>query len=1171
LLVSFTVAGAIPSASALAATIPTNLVANGEPTATTIPLQWTASTAIDSPIIGYGIEGQLENPNSPGNFTALTTLVANTGSTDTTYTLTGLSAGNFYKLYVYSITADGNSQASVEFLMGTQRESNQSYGAVQIFNKNTQHGSGSNFASNQSFTNTQDFSAGGQTFGVGNSFAANQSFTGEGIDHDFGAADMEFGSGTSFNSGESFGAGGDFDGGVQNFQGSNTFGSGSSFATDQDFSTIGTQTFQGANTFGNDMKFASGQDFSSGTHTFGTGMQFNGNTVFKTGQAFGAGAIFDDTQAFGAGDTFDFTGTSMQFGDADGGIDFGAVRTFGDGADFDGGHQIFYGANTFGDNNKFASGQDMSSGTHTFGSGAIFTGNTVFATGQAFGAGAIFDDTQTFGAGDTFDFTATGMQFGDADGGIDFGKAQTFGPNADFDGGIQTFVGQNTFPAGASFFIGQDFSSLGTQTFQGANTFGNDMKFATNQDFSAAIQTFGSGITLDGNVDFADNQAFGAGMIFDDEQVFTGGETYDFTAIGMKFGDVDFGTGRTFGQGSEFAAAYDFTSGSHNHDFTAVEMVFKAGTVFPSGETFGIHPDFDGVIDFPDNFTFPAGSEFFANQSFASSEDPTFADFGVYAAGMGFGKARNFQDSPYFDGATTFVGVNTFGAGAEFNTGPTFTAAQTFSGAADFGANTDFTAVAQSITTGSQFGSGSTFITDSSQTLPASTVMSSGLLLESTTCTTSTCLPTDDSKVLEKGEKNLPGVNLAPIKNTVTKDKPTLNIEGLGITLDMGTVSTDGNVDVDVLAPDDALISSVSTEIGNDGSLEITTDTGFTLHTISSVVNISKTGSTTNSGDMTITLPYTDDAVSSAGVTEEDLTILHYVGSEWIEETACTVNTSANEITCTGVTSLSPFSVGGSSSSAGGGTKDFIIPTFTTDLEINGVQLVENSGETITVTAGELVNIDISATDNFGPENITHLDIYYNHDGNKILNNLKESYITFENEELISTDPNSILDSVTMLTLLVDDFKKFTFDVVFGKSFDTSDVLVRAWDLSGNTNSLYYNDALKVVSSDTVPASESAEPTPTSESAEPTPTSESAAPASESAEPSFIDVFDQWAGYSSTSVSDTDFLSQLGIDGDHIPKWYKQNNAKWYKDGLISQTVFVAGLGDLSTRGILQV
>jgi hypothetical protein len=1074
LLVSFTVAGAIPSASALAATIPTNLVANGEPTATTIPLQWTASTAIDSPIIGYGIEGQLENPNSPGNFTALTTLVANTGSTDTTYTLTGLSAGNFYKLYVYSITADGNSQASVEFLMGTQRESNQSYGAVQIFNKNTQHGSGSNFASNQSFTNTQDFSAGGQTFGVGNSFAANQSFTGEGIDHDFGAADMEFGSGTSFNSGESFGAGGDFDGGVQNFQGSNTFGSGSSFATDQDFSTIGTQTFQGANTFG--------------------------------------------------------------------------------------------------DNNKFASGQDMSSGTHTFGSGAIFTGNTVFATGQAFGAGAIFDDTQAFGAGDTFDFTATGMQFGDADGGIDFGKAQTFGPNADFDGGIQTFVGQNTFPAGASFFIGQDFSSLGTQTFQGANTFGNDMKFATNQDFSAAIQTFGSGITLDGNVDFADNQAFGAGMIFDDEQVFTGGETYDFTAIGMKFGDVDFGTGRTFGQGSEFAAAYDFTSGSHNHDFTAVEMVFKAGTVFPSGETFGIHPDFDGVIDFPDNFTFPAGSEFFANQSFASSEDPTFADFGVYAAGMGFGKARNFQDSPYFDGATTFVGVNTFGAGAEFNTGPTFTAAQTFSGAADFGANTDFTAVAQSITTGSQFGSGSTFITDSSQTLPASTVMSSGLLLESTTCTTSTCLPTDDSKVLEKGEKNLPGVNLAPIKNTVTKDKPTLNIEGLGITLDMGTVSTDGNVDVDVLAPDDALISSVSTEIGNDGSLEITTDTGFTLHTISSVVNISKTGSTTNSGDMTITLPYTDDAVSSAGVTEEDLTILHYVGSEWIEESACTVNTSANEITCTGVTSLSPFSVGGSSSSAGGGTKDFIIPTFTTDLEINGVQLVENSGETITVTAGELVNIDISATDNFGPENITHLDIYYNHDGNKILNNLKESYITFENEELISTDPNSILDSVTMLTLLVDDFKKFTFDVVFGKSFDTSDVLVRAWDLSGNTNSLYYNDALKVVSSDTVPASESAEPTPTSDdSAAPTPTSESAAPASESAEPSFIDVFDQWAGYSSTSVSDTDFLSQLGIDGDHIPKWYKQNNAKWYKDGLISQTVFVAGLGDLSTRGILQV
>jgi hypothetical protein len=429
--------------------------------------------------------------------------------------------------------------------------------------------------------------------------------------------------------------------------------------------------------------------------------------------------------------------------------------------------------------------------------------------------------------------------------------------------------------------------------------------------------------------------------------------------------------------------------------------------------------------------------------------------------------------------------------------------------------------------------------------------------------------------VLAKAALSPSGTTHAAVKNNISTDSKVVTVDGLGVKLTFDTVSTRGGLDVTVKDPDDIVTDTGAELSGTDGALSMTAD-GTNITTISSVIDFTLADSAAISGTMTIEMPYDEAAATAKGFNEDSLHVVHFTDGEWITEDDCAIDKANDIITCT-VTSLSPYSVGGSASS-GGTASDTTIPTFTTDLEINGVELVENSGETITVTAGEPTNIGISATDNFGAQNITHLDIYYNHDGNKILNNLKESYITFENEELFSTDPNSILDSVTMLTLLVDDFKKFTFDVVFGKSFDTSDVLVRAWDLSGNSNSLYYEDALKVVSSDTVPASESAEPTPTSEStapasesAEPTPTSESTAPASESAEPSFIDVFDQWAGYTSTSVSDSDFLNQLGIDGDHIPKWYKQNNAKWFKDGLISQTVFVAGLDDLNTRGILKV
>ena len=727
---------------AVAPDAPTNVVKGAtEPTATTIPLAWTAPVSDGgSPITGYLIEGALEDPVNIGTFSAYTTIVADTGNV-TAYTVTGLTEGAFYNVRISAINADGTSSASTVFSIGTQRPAAQDFSSsTQTFGENTQFGAGTTFATGQSFTTAQDFSSGGQTFGAGNTFAAGQSFTGSGVDHDFGATGMTFGAGASFNSGESFGAATDFSAGAQTFDGANTFGAGTSFGANQDFSSS-TQTFTGSN-------------------------------------------IFD-------------AGTS------------------------------------------FATGQDLSTGTHTFGTGAIFRGNTDFASGQVFGAGAIFDDAQVFDASETYNFTGTGMQFGDADGGVDFGAARTFGDSADFDAAVQNFIGTNTFAAGTLFATGQDFSSTGKQTFNGATTFAQGMKFFAGQDF---------------------------------------------------------------------------TTGGHDHDFTQNEMEFGAGTLFPAGETFGTHTDFAGIIDFPDTFTFSAGAEFAANQTFTASENPTFADMMVFASGMEFGAPRDFKDAPYFEDAT-FVGANTFGPGAEFNVGPTFTEAQTFSGAADFGANTDFSAVAQSITAGSQFGTGSTFITDGTQSLPAGTVMSSGLLLSSTTCTASDCLPTDVTAVLSKGEKLMPGQAPPAIKNTVTKDKPTLAVDGLGIELTFSSVTTDGNVDVTVMEPSTITDSSAD---GNDGTRTMTASDGAPVTTLSSVYNISTT-TAANSGTMEITLPYDEDTLSENGVGTADLEVLHYTGGQWVKESSCTTDTSAKNMTCT-VSSLSPYSVGANSSSISKGS-----------------------------------------------------------------------------------------------------------------------------------------------------------------------------------------------------------------------------------------------------------
>ena len=776
----------ISNVFAAAPDAPTNVVKGAtEPTATTISLAWTAPASDGgSTITGYQIEGALEDPVNIGTFSAYATIVADTGNV-TAYTVTGLVEGAFYKVRISAINADGTGSASTIFQIGTQRPASQDFSSTsESFGDNTQFGAGTTFATGQTFTGAQDFSAGTQTFGAGTTFAT-----------------------------------------------------GTSFGADQDFSSS-TQTFSGANTFDAGTKFATGQDLSSSTQTFGTATQFSGNTDFATGQVFGASAIFDDTQVFDAAETYNFSASGMQFGDADGGVTFGAARTFGDSADFDGGLQTFSGANTFGDSSSFFAGQDLSSGTHTFGTGATFRGNTDFATGQVFGAGAIFDDTQVFDASESYDFTGNGMIFGDADGGVDFGAARTFGVGADFDAFTQSFIGTNDFGAGTLFAANQDFSTIGKQNFNGATTFKEGMKFFAGQDF---------------------------------------------------------------------------TTGGYDHDFTQNEMVFGAGTIFPTGETFGSHTDFTGIMDFPDTFTFSAGAEFATGQTFTASETPTFADMMVFASGMDFGAARDFKDAPFFEDAT-FVGANTFGAGAEFNVGPTFTEAQTFSGAADFGTNTDFSAVAQSITAGSQFGSGSSFISDGSQSLPASTVMSSGLLLEATTCTTTNCLPSDATKVLAKGEKLLPGQAPAAIKNTVTKDKPSLAIDGLGIELTFSSVTTDGNVDVTIVDPD---VVTGSTSLG-DGTLKMTASDGNSVTTLSSVYNIATTGTTASSGTMDIVLPYDSDTLSSNGINTSDLEVLHYTGGEWKKESNCTTNTSSKNITCT-VTGLSPFSVGANSSAFGAG------------------------------------------------------------------------------------------------------------------------------------------------------------------------------------------------------------------------------------------------------------
>ena len=178
-------------------------------------------------------------------------------------------------------------------------------------------------------------------------------------------------------------------------------------------------------------------------------------------------------------------------------------------------------------------------------------------------------------------------------------------------------------------------------------------------------------------------------------------------------------------------------------------------------------------------------------------------------------------------------------------------------------------------------------------------------------------------------------------------------------------------------------------------------------------------------------------------------------------------------------TASAGFVIGGGGG-VGGGGGDFEAPTFTDGtITINQNDITENiQNNTVTASAGDTVEFVILASDNHGSDNITNLDVFLNHNGDKILNNLQETHVSFSNDELFIQNPNGIIESATLSVADVGADKQFTFNVVFATTFDTSDVLLRSWDLSGNGSTLHLADSLKIIESTSPPVTTPVDNTP---------------------------------------------------------------------------------------------
>jgi len=178
-----------------------------------------------------------------------------------------------------------------------------------------------------------------------------------------------------------------------------------------------------------------------------------------------------------------------------------------------------------------------------------------------------------------------------------------------------------------------------------------------------------------------------------------------------------------------------------------------------------------------------------------------------------------------------------------------------------------------------------------------------------------------------------------------------------------------------------------------------------------------------------------------------------------------------------------------------------------------------------------------------------------------IKNDLSETGIIYDKFSTLKIlDPLNLIEDAAVNISEEQTDTVVTFNVVFSDEIKKSDILFRVWDVNRNPIDFYSHDAFSVIKSD------QQEPNPIiSKPQEPQISSDLIK--TESLIPS--DIFDKWAGYSEVGISDREFLSNIGINGNFIPKWIKQNDAKWVKQGLISQADLIKALNNLDIRGII--
>ena len=348
--------------------------------------------------------------------------------------------------------------------------------------------------------------------------------------------------------------------------------------------------------------------------------------------------------------------------------------------------------------------------------------------------------------------------------------------------------------------------------------------------------------------------------------------------------------------------------------------------------------------------------------------------------------------------------------------------------------------------------------------------------------------------------------------------------------------------------------------------------------------DVSLVGFTSEKIDFTVdSLGLTDAVLTISGTKIDGVTLDNVVASFTYDGVVNTINVNS-------ATLVSIYFINAPLAPQGGGSSgDHTAPTFNT-ISVTGaktqledgtigfggilsqeIQLI-NKMPTAIVETGNEIQLRILLYENSGTSALQHIALYTNlHDKERI--DKSDTYVQYDKGKPITiVNKNGYLSDANVSFVQRNNNLEAVFSLTFEKPMDISNIVVRAWDTSRNSRDAIFLNAIKVEQSESsVAQSEKPELQSNVEQKSQTEVEPESDLVKMDPEPLLsVPLLKQWAGYAENSVSDEEFLKNLGLEGTKIPSWFKKSQvAKWVIEDTISQRELIDTLKFFQKTGLL--